>query len=53
MTDEIIERLLESLEDTCFPIQLDWSNKDLYIRGMEQALRNSGLQLVEAGVSLE
>lgn len=50
MTDKMIERLLESLEDTCFPIQLDWSNKELYIEGFRHALQNTGLQLIETTV---
>jgi len=38
MKTEDIERLLEALEDTCFPIQIDWNNKDLYIKGLAAAL---------------
>lgn len=53
MTDKMIERFLESLEDSEFPIQVNWNNKELYIEGFRHALQNTGLQLVEAGVSLE
>lgn len=38
MKTEDIERLLEALEDTCFPIQIDWNKKDLYIKGFKTAL---------------
>lgn len=38
MKREDIERLLEALEDTCFPIQIDWNKKDLYIKGLAAAL---------------
>jgi len=38
MKTEDIERLLEALEDTCFPIQIDWNKKDLYIKGLAAAL---------------
>lgn len=34
--DKIIE-FLETLEDSCFPIQIDWNKKDLYIKGFEYA----------------
>lgn len=47
MTDEMIERFLESLDDTCFPIQVNWNNKELYIAGFRNALQNSGMKLVE------
>ena len=47
MTDEMIEQFLEALEDTSFPIQIDWNCKDLYIHGFRQALQNTGLKLVE------
>lgn len=38
MKKEDIERFLEILEETCFPIQIDWNLKDLYIKGFEVAL---------------
>lgn len=37
LTQEEIEELLEVLEDTCFPIQIDWNKKDLYIKGLQAA----------------
>ena len=51
MTDEMIERFLEALEDTSFPIQVDWNNKEFYIEGFRHALQNSGLKLVETRVA--
>ena len=50
MTDEMIERFLEALEDTSFPIQVNWNNKELYILGFRHALQNTGLKLVETTV---
>lgn len=38
MKREDIERLLEALEETCFPIQIDWNKKDLYIKGLSTAI---------------
>lgn len=45
---ETIERLLEALEETCFPIQIDWNNKDLYLKGIADALESSKLNLIES-----
>lgn len=49
MKKEDIERFLEILEETCFPIQIDWSNKDLYIKGFEVALLQIKLENLEKG----
>lgn len=46
MNREMIERILEELEDTCFPIQIDWNKKDLYIKGLSDALDKSGIELI-------
>ena len=46
MNKEMIETLLETLEDTCFPIQIDWNRKDLYIKGLADALNKSGKDLL-------
>ena len=35
---KLIENFLEALDDTCFPVQIDWNKKDLYIRGIVDAL---------------
>lgn len=38
MNNDYFELLLEALEETCFPIQIDWNKKDLYIKGLKQAM---------------
>lgn len=43
----LTEILLEALEDTCFPIQIDWNNKELYIKGLQDALEKSKMELIE------
>jgi len=48
MNADDIKRLLEALEETCFPIQIDWNREDLYIKGLLEALKKSKLELVEA-----
>lgn len=47
MKTEDIERLLEALEDTCFPIQIDWNKKDLYIKGLAVALEKIEVENLE------
>jgi hypothetical protein len=32
-----VVRFLEILEDTCFPIQIDWNKQDLYVKGFLEA----------------
>lgn len=49
MKTEDIERLLEALEDTCFPIQIDWNKKDLYIKGLAAALEKIQVENKERG----
>lgn len=49
MKREDIERLLEALEDTCFPIQIDWNKKDLYIKGLAAALDKIEVENRERG----
>lgn len=49
MKTENIERFLEILEDTCFPIQIDWNNKELYIKGIEEALKKIELEIETEG----
>lgn len=49
MKKEDIERLLEALEDTCFPIQIDWNKKDLYIKGLAAALDKIEVEIKERG----
>lgn len=45
---KLIERFLESLEETCFPIQIDWTQKQLYINGVIDALLYSDLYLKQS-----
>lgn len=45
---ELIEIFLENLDDSCFPVQIDWNNKDLYIKGFSDALEFSKLKLIES-----
>lgn len=47
MNDEMLERLLAALEDTNFPINVNWNNKDLYISGLQEALKICNLELIE------
>lgn len=47
MNNENIEKLLEALEETCFPIQIDWNRKDLYIKGLKNALMDCNLEIAE------
>ena len=47
MNDEMLERLLEALEETCFPVHVDWNNKDLYIEGLKAALKKCDLNLAD------
>jgi hypothetical protein len=49
MNKEDIERFLEILEETCFPIQIDWNNKDLYIKGFEVALEKIEVENLTKG----
>lgn len=44
-----VERLLELLDETCFPVQIDWNNKDLYIKGLKQALDQIEVEIEERG----
>lgn len=43
---EKIERFLEALDATCFPIQIDWNNTDLYTAGIYDALKECYLRMV-------
>lgn len=47
MNEEMIERLLEELENTNFPIQINWNNKNLYVSGLQTALQNCNFELIE------
>lgn len=41
MTKEFLEQLLENLEETPFPIQISWFNKELYLKGLDMALNKT------------
>lgn len=47
IVDGLMGLLLEDLENSCFPIQVDWNNKELYIKGLKQAFKMSGLKFVK------
>ena len=49
MKKKDIERFLELLEDTCFPIQIDWNKKDLYVKGIEDAFEKIEVEIKERG----
>lgn len=38
MSNDFLERFLEELEETSFPLQVDWNNKELYIKGLKVAM---------------
>lgn len=48
---ELIEIFLENLDDSCFPVQIDWNNKDLYVKGIADALKVSRQHLVKYQIS--
>lgn len=39
-----VAQILENLEDTCFPLQIDWNNRELYIKGLMQAMEGIAVQ---------
>ena len=51
MMKKIAVKLLENLEDSVFPMQIDWNLKDLYYVGLDQAIGSAlddlGLKVVE------
>lgn len=49
MKTEDIERLLEALEETCFPVNIDWNKKDLYVKGLASAIDKIEAENRESG----
>ena len=51
MKTELIKAILENLEDTCYPENVNWGNENLYIKGLsaalEKALRDCNLKIVD------
>lgn len=51
MKKELLEKLLENLDDSCFPMQLNWSLEEMYIKGLDEALEKTfeelGLRIVK------
>lgn len=51
MKKELLEKLLENLEESCFPMQLNWNLKDMYLKGLDEALGKTlddmGLKITE------
>lgn len=50
MQRKLLEQILENLDNTCFPIQINWNNKELYLDGLGAAinkmLRDNGYVIV-------
>ena len=47
LKDMVIENFLEELEESCFPIQINWNNKEIYIKGIKNALKNCNFEIIE------
>lgn len=43
---EMITKIIDILDDTCFPVQINHCNQYLYVRGIKQALEQLNMSLV-------
>lgn len=51
MNKAFLKALLENLDDSCFPMQLNWNLEEMYIKGLdialEKTLKDMGLKIIE------
>lgn len=45
MQKEFLKNLLENLEDSCFPMQINWGLEELYLKGLDEALEKTFSQM--------
>ena len=45
MQKEFLKTLLENLEDSCFPMQINWGLEELYLKGLDEALEKTFSQM--------